>query len=327
VWGQKLGQLEEALYKNVSEEVVKKRQLIAGIATCALACALMVLGGCTSSESYTPQLKDATVSTPTIGEDGTLRVGVNTENPPLAGTGNGKIIGLDVDIAAALADEMGLKVSIVDVGTDPATALANNQVDIVLGIDDSSTEGDFWVSSSYLPTGIAVFALSADAGIPTEGSDATFAAQASSKSAWAVSNDFGESSLTSTDSLKEAFEMLQEGTVKYVAADAIIGLYAAHGQGIDASIVAMMMKPTGYAMGVSSSNTDLQTAASNALTTLSDQGIIDVIEKKWLGQAISLDSLSIVGDDTASAVTTDSSSSTDSSDSSTDSSSSTDSDA
>jgi polar amino acid transport system substrate-binding protein len=222
---------------------------------------------------------------------------------------------------------MGLKVSIVDVGTDPATALANNQVDIVLGIDDSSTEGDFWVSSSYLPTGIAVFALSADAGIPTEGSDATFAAQASSKSAWAVSNDFGESSLTSTDSLKEAFEMLQEGTVKYVAAEASIGLYAAHGQGIDASIVAMMMKPTGYAMGVSSSNTDLQTAASNALTTLSDQGIIDVIEKKWLGQAISLDSLSIVGDDTASAVTTDSSSSTDSSDSSTDSSSSTDSDA
>ena len=93
-----------------------------------------------------------------VGFD-TLRVGVNTENPPLAGMGSGKIIGIDVDIAAALADELGLKLSVVDVGSDPAGALANGTVDVVLGIDDSASDGDFWRSASYLPTGIALFAL------------------------------------------------------------------------------------------------------------------------------------------------------------------------
>ncbi len=42
--------------------------------------------------------------------------------------------------------------------------------------------------------------------------------------------------------------------MQYVAADAVIGLYAAHGQGLDVSIVAMLMSPTGYCMGVSNEN-------------------------------------------------------------------------
>ena len=187
---------------------MRKRSFVAVAFAALLAVGLFGLAGCTGSGTYQPELKSAEVAPPVIGKEGTLRVGVNTENPPLAGMGSGKIIGIDVDIAAALADELGLKLSVVDVGSDPAGALANGTVDVVLGIDDSSSDGDFWRSASYLPTGIALFALTPDAGIPTQDSGATFAAQVSSKSAWAVSNGFGESSLTPTDSLKEAFEAL-----------------------------------------------------------------------------------------------------------------------
>lgn len=210
---------------------MRKRSFVAVAFAALLAVGLFGLAGCTGSGTYQPELKSAEVAPPVIGEEGTLRVGVNTENPPLAGMGSGKIIGIDVDIAAALADELGLKLSVVDVGSDPAGALANGTVDVVLGIDDSASDGDFWRSASYLPTGIALFALSPDAGIPTQDSGATFAAQVSSKSAWAVSNGFGESSLTPTDSLKEAFEALEAGSVQYVAADAVIGLYAAMARG------------------------------------------------------------------------------------------------
>ena len=262
---------------------MRKRSFVAVAFAALLAVGLFGLAGCTGSGTYQPELKSAEVAPPVIGEEGTLRVGVNTENPPLAGMGSGKIIGIDVDIAAALADELGLKLSVVDVGSDPAGALANGTVDVVLGIDDSASDGDFWRSASYLPTGIALFALSPDAGIPTQDSGATFAAQVSSKSAWAVSNGFGESSLTPTDSLKEAFEALEAGSVQYVAADAVIGLYAAHGQGLDVSIVAMLMSPTGYYMGVSS------------------DGTINVIERKWLGTTVALGDLTVVSDLTASA--------------------------
>lgn len=274
---------------------MRKRRLALAVAA-ALACMALMLCGCSGSNDYQPKLKEATLSSPTIGEDGTLRVGVNTENPPLAGMGSGKIIGIDVDIASAIADELGLKVSIVDVGGDPAAALSEGKVDLVLGIDPSSVEGDFWTSPSYLPTGIALFAMSPDAGIPTADSGALFAAQVSSKSAWAVSNEFGEDSLTSTDSLSDAFAALEAGTVQYVAADAIIGLYAAHGQKLDVSAVAMLMKPGGYCMAVASENTDLQTAAGDALTKLVEGGVVDVIERKWLGAGVALDGLTVIGD-------------------------------
>ena len=268
-------------------------------AAAALACMALALCGCNGSNNYQPPLKEATVAPPVIGEEGTLRVGVNTENPPLAGMGSGKIIGIDVDIASAIADELGLKVSIVDVGSDPASFIAEGKVDVVLGIDAANADSDYWVSSSYLPTGIALFALSPDAGVPTADSGATFAAQVSSKSAWAVSNEFGQDSLTSTNSLSDAFAALQAGTVQYVAADAIIGLYAAHGQGLDVSVVAMLMKPSGYCMATSAENVDLQQAAGDVLTNLVSNGTIDVIERKWLGASVALDGLTVIGDGSA----------------------------
>ena len=268
-------------------------------AAAALACMGLMLCGCSGSNNYQPPLKEASVAPPVIGEEGTLRVGVNTENPPLAGMGSGKIIGIDVDIAAALADELGLKVSIVDVGSDAASAIAEGKVDVVMGIDAANAESDYWVSSSYLPTGIALFALSPDAGVPTPDSGATFAAQVSSKSAWAVSNEFGQDALTSTNSLSDAFAALQAGTVQYVAADAIIGLYAAHGQGLDVSVVAMLMKPSGYCMAVSVENAELQQVAGDALANLVNNGTIDVIERKWLGASVALDGLQVIGDGSA----------------------------
>ena len=281
-----------------TEDEVRRRILVMAAAA-ALACMALALCGCNGSNNYQPPLKEATVAPPVIGEEGTLRVGVNTENPPLAGMGSGKIIGIDVDIASAIADELGLKVSIVDVGSDPASFIAEGKVDVVLGIDAANAESDYWVSSSYLPTGIALFALSPDAGVPTADSGATFAAQVSSKSAWAVSNEFGQDSLTSTNSLSDAFAALQAGTVQYVAADAIIGLYAAHGQGLGVSVVASPMKPRGYCLATTAENVDLQQAAGDVLTNLVSNGTIDVIERKWLGASVALDGLTVIGDGSA----------------------------
>lgn len=265
--------------------MAKRIRALAALAAAAT-CLALVLGGCSSS-NYQPALKDPTVQPPAVGQAGTLRVGVDTTNPPLAGMGSDKIIGLDVDIAAALADRLGLKLSIVDVGSDPEGALAEGKVDIVMGIDQSEG-GGFWLSEAYLPTGVAAFATSPDAGVPVAGSSAKFAAQISSKSAWAVTNEFGEAALTSTTNLTDAFADLTDGADSYVAADAIIGYYAAHGQGVDVSIVAMLLAPSGYCIGVSDDNTDLQVAVAQAVADLKGGGVIGYIERKWLGTDLDL---------------------------------------
>ena len=270
------------------------------LASCCMAVACMaallaVLTGCSSQQSYTPPEKNPTLAAPTIGKDGTLRVGVNTDNQPLAGqpASSSKIVGIDVDVAAALADAFGLKLEVVNVGSDADAALKDGTVDIVMGIDKSDTDSTFWKSDAYLPTGVALFSTPSNTQIPTSGSGAKIAAQVSSKSAWAVTNEFGTEGLTATDDLKSAFSALTSGQVQYVAADAIIGTYAAHSAGDDVRIVALMEQAGGYSVGVPDANTDLKQAVSEALVTLSSNGTIGVIETKWLGTTLDLSATSL----------------------------------
>lgn len=267
------------------------------ISTFVLAAALsFAMFGCASND-YKPELKNATVATPTIGENGTLRVGVNTARSPLAGMGNDKIIGIDVDIAAAIADELGLKLSIVDVGTTPASAIAQGKVDIVLGIDSSDSYDDVWLSKEYLPTGVALFALEdSSAAIPKAGDNVKIAAQTSSKSAWAITNLYGDAALSSTQDLASAFDSLASKDVDFLASDAIIGMYAANRHDMNVKIVALLQSPSGYCVGVAKDNADLQKIVSDTLTNLMSNGTINVIEEKWLGDPLDLQGIPNAGD-------------------------------
>lgn len=268
------------------------KRMKALVCCAAAACLAMVLAGCSSQQSYTPPEKSATVSSPAIGKSGTLRVGVNAGSPPLAGSpsSSSKIVGIDVDVAAALADQLGLKLEIVDVGTDPEAALKEGKVDVAMGIG-SEIEVSFWRSPAYLPKGVALFSTPANATVPTKASSPKIAAQVSSTSSWQVTNEFGQDALVSENDLKSAFAALADGSAQYVAADAVIGMYAAHSGDYDAQIVALMQQPGGYCVGVLEANTELQAAVKDALAALTDGGIVSVIEKKWLGTDIDASSL------------------------------------
>lgn len=267
--------------------------MIKRFGTLVLGCMLafttaFALAGC-ATQDYKPEEKSPTVSPDTIIEAGVLRVGVTAENnTPFAGQASGKIVGLDVDIAAALADNLGLKLEIVDVGTDVDAALNNKQVDIVMGVDKTSTQVACWRSEVYVESAVALFATPATTAVPTKASAPTIAAQSSSMSAWEVTSQFGEDALSATTDLKGAFEAVSSGTAQYAAADAVIGTYAAHASEIDVHIVALMQSPSGYSIGVLDTNTDLKTAVSDALASLSGGGVIGLIESKWLGSAIDL---------------------------------------
>lgn len=296
VWGQRLGQSGEATIVWIMEECVVKRFRIA-VSLCAAFILCFALVGCDSQkETYVPASKSPAVASPVIGEDGVLRVGVNTGNPPLAGLGTDKIIGIDVDIAAAIADELGLKLDVVDVGSDPGAALSEGTVDIVMGVDISEADGSFWLTGSYLPTAVAIFSSQDGVGVPTPGDGSTFAAQVSSKSAWAVGNEFGLEALNSKATLTDAFLALGAGEVLYAASDAIIGLYAAYSEGIPVNVVALLTQPSGYAVGVSNANAELQALIGQTVADLSSNGVIGVIEKKWLGTAVDLGAASVIGE-------------------------------
>lgn len=284
------------------------------VATLSLA---LLLVGC-SSGGYAPEPKEQTVSNSALSSAGTLRVGVNASNAPYAAESSGSIVGIDVDIAAALADQMGLKLELVDVGTSGGAAFEKEDVDIVMGVDEAGS--DYWLSDSYMTSGVALFAPSQTEKAPVKAGNFKIAAQSSSMSAWEVSDHYGDRCLENETDLQSAFSALQAGTVDYVAADDTIGEYVAHSSDIEAYPIALLQEPVAYSIAVPSTNKALQEEVANALSTLTEGGVIKVIKSKWLGdqaEAISLPVISAPSGGSSSDDTTSDSNSDSSSDSNT----------
>lgn len=272
-----------------------KRWRIGALACVIVACLSVALVGC-QSQSYKPEGKSQTVSSTALGTDGTLRVGVNASSAPLAGqtSSSSRIVGIDVDVAAYIADQLGCKVEIVDVGNDPASALSDGRVDVVLGVDASSEDAGYWKSPAYLESGVALFGTASESAVPTTDSKPKIAAQASSKSSWRVTNLFGDESLVVQSDLKSAFDALDKGSARYAAADAVVGTYVAHSNGCDDKIVALLQDPSGYCAAVADKNTELQGAITSAVDKLVKGGVMNIIEAKWLGAPLDLDSITVV---------------------------------
>lgn len=283
------------------------------VATLVVALSMAVaLVGC-SSGTYTPQTKDQAVSNSALKSSGTLRVGVNASNAPYAAESSGSIVGIDVDIAAAIADEMGLKLELVDVGSSVDSAFTKDNVDIVMGVSKSSSA--YWTSDSYMSSAVALFSLTQNATAPTSSGAFSVAARSSSMSAWEVSDHYGESCLRNTTDLQSAFESLQTGSVNYVAADSTIGEYVVHSSTVQAYPVALLQDPSSYSVAATTTNTALQQAVSEALSSLKSGGIINVIQKKWLGDQADISSLKVIestkSDSSSSGTTSSTTSSTD----------------
>jgi polar amino acid transport system substrate-binding protein len=261
------------------------------IATLVLALCMGLLSGCTGGD-YTPEPSEQKVDDSLLHTPGTLRVGVDASNAPYAAESQGAIVGIDVDVAAALADELGLKLELVDVGTNAEQAFTSDDVDIVMGV--GSDAQNCWVSEPYLSSTIVLFATEENASVPSTTDVFTVAAQASSMSAVEVTNRLGQDHLEATADIQAAFDQLKDGSANYVATDSTIGSYVAHTAGMTIYPVALLAEATNYCIGAPTTAAGLQDAVSNALKTLSDGGILKLIDQKWLGTQLDFTSLTLI---------------------------------
>ncbi len=257
---------------------------------CAL-CVCVAFTGCASKE-YTPEKKQQTVKDTALNSAGTLRVGVDASSAPYATESSGQIVGINVDIAAAIADQLGLKLELVDVGSNSTKAFTSENVDIVMGVQSENSA--YWLSDSYMSSAVALFATDKNATAPASSGSFKIAAQSSSMSAYEVTDKYGEKVLTSSPDLSTAFTSLQNKSVDYVAADSIIGAYIARSSGASVYPIALLQDPVKYSVAVSSTNTELQSAIKGALSTINKNGLVSVVMNKWLGNTTNLSSLNVI---------------------------------
>ena len=127
----------------------------------AMAAVALLASGCSSGGSQaklTPKVKP-----PAITKAGVLRAAIDLRYPPFGGIDKGVKAGLDIDVASALADKLGLKLEIVDARSDSAAKmLRDGKADVmVAGVGiDRAVALDVAFAGSYINDGPALYSAS-----------------------------------------------------------------------------------------------------------------------------------------------------------------------
>ena len=233
------------------------------------------------------------VSDSSLVTAGTLTVGIlSSENAPFAyTTDDGTLVGIDAEIAYALADELGiLSVEFVTVSSaDEGLA----SCDVVLGV--SSDETSATVVGNYAQSAIAVYTTSTVESVPISLEDlagATVGVQSGSVSEDALTQLAVSVTVSSYTNVNEAFEALVAGEVSYVVCDAYAGAYLACSyDGVSYAGTISSVDAVGVA--VSSDATELLTAVTTAMDQIDSNGVAEVIRSRWVGldEAVTSDDL------------------------------------
>ncbi len=216
----------------------------------------------------------------------TLVMGTNASFPPYEYVDdNNKIVGIDAEIAQAIADKLGMKLEIKDMEFDSLIpAVKSDSIDVVLAgmtvTDERKQSVDF--SDSY-STGVQVI-------IVKEGSDIKSPDDLKGKKIGVQAGTTGDSYCTldySQDSVKQfsngslAVAALANGQVDCVVIDNEPAKnYVAANTGL--KILDTEYVTEDYAIAVSKDNPDLLKKINTALKELKDAGKIDEIVGKYI---------------------------------------------
>jgi len=283
---------------------VRRAGVLFSLALCTAAAVASV--GCSQPEKPALQPK---VTPPAVKDAGTLRAGIDLEYPPFGGTDNGQQAGIDIDVASALAERLGLALKVVQVeASDAATELANGSVDIVLSVPFSAEAlTNVALAGSYAADAPAFFISTNDTG-PVEATmtiatlpeaPAKVGVQKGSEAYWRLMRELGEEAVQSYPTLREAVEALAKGDVPVIAGDALVTGYITR-EYPNVHLAGQMQSATLLGVAVAPENAEMADATREALDGLAADGVLEAIRAKWVG---SLAKLKVEASDDASETT------------------------
>lgn len=225
-------------------------------------------------------------------KSGTLSVCTNTPYKPFEYEENSTIVGLDADIANAIASDLGVKAQLTSIsfeGLDSGTGLATGQCDIALaGIgvtDERKSKMEF--TTVYFDDNLAIL-------VP-KGSSITSAADLKGVSVGAQQATSGETyakengaEVIQYEDTSLMFSALKTGQVKAIAANLSVVSEALTNDPGSFKIAYQDSENTEQiAAAVSSNNKALLAKANATIAKLKENGELDKMKAKWVGAASS----------------------------------------
>lgn len=220
---------------------------------------------------------------------GVLRVGLDPTYPPFEVDDGGNLVGLDVDLAKALAADLGLDVQFVYFGYDGLyDALGTEQVDVLISalVIIPERTRDFSYSEPYFNAGEILI-------VPADNETITSMADLGGQTLAVELGSLGHVEATEwakrvTDleiltfaTAVEAMTAVQQDEAHAALTDAISGrLFLRDHDGLKRLPQSVTVEP--FALVVRSEDRQLLTMLNQSLATLQQSGQLDQIEAQWL---------------------------------------------
>ena len=226
--------------------------------------------------------KASTLDSSAVIAPGYLTVGVKTaaSSAPLCVEGEGgRVYGLDVDLAAALASEMGLKVRYVPVVDQQSLG---TDCDIIMD-DKTEDASKVLIAGNYVESATSFFYRGAVTVLDvTDLNGKSVGLQSGSVSETVLNRTGLKMSQKSYVNLNEAFDALSAGEVDFVLCEAFPGAYLASlREGV--AFAGALETPETSGIAVLASNAALSSAVQAAYDNISYNGIFELVRGRWVG--------------------------------------------
>lgn len=227
-------------------------------------------------------------------DDKTLTVGFDQNFPPMGFVGDdGEFTGFDLDLAAEVANRLGLELKLQPIAWDAKDMeLSSGNIDCIWnGFTINGREDSYTWTAPYMEN-TQVFVVNADSGITSlaDLADKTVVVQVDSSAEAALKDmpelveTFGEY-ITAADYNTSLMD-LGAGAVDAVAMDVIVASYQIEKRGDNFVILEEALSAEEYGVGFLLGNEELRDQVQDALEEMAADGTLAEISDKWFGRDV-----------------------------------------
>lgn len=214
-----------------------------------------------------------------------FRIGSDLNFPPFEFEENGKAQGFDIELAEAVAKEMGAKLEIKNVTFgDLIPAVKENKIDAILsGFEGSPDRGELLTfSDPYMDAGYSIL-TARDDNLIKDWDDLrgkVIGTQTGTRHT-ELSIDFGAQRVQAFEEKENVVKALDEKKVDAIVVDTPVALYYARHDDKVKLVGDPKTSSTGLVFAVKKGNTDLQKKINEALKAVKASGEYDRIYARW----------------------------------------------
>jgi polar amino acid transport system substrate-binding protein len=224
------------------------------------------------------------------GETAPLRVGVTPNFPPVIYKEAGKLVGVEVDFAKALGQELGRPIQFVELEwEDQIPALTEGRTDIIMSSMSNTRARQIRIAFArpYMAVGQSVLVRREDAnkyllGFPAR-PDGTIGVLKSTTGDFMVQQEFSRNKRKDFKTPQEAAKALQKKKINLFVCDSPVILWLAGMNEADGlAAVPIFLTEEHLAWGVRKSDPELLQSVNNAIEKFQKDGRGTAIVKRWI---------------------------------------------